>query len=216
MLDGILLVIQGFFLGLALAAPVGPIGLLCIRRTLEHGPGIGVATGLGAAIADTVFGAVAVFGLTTVLTLASGYDTTLRLCGGLFLLVIAIKTWDSRPAPPDDVPDTRSYVLGFAIGLGVTLTNPVTILAFVGVFATVGIGGTLGHLHSATLVAGVFLGSAAWWLALCSGIAMIRHRVSEDHVLIINRYTALALAVFGIWALSSAGAALFLSPPSPG
>lgn len=204
-MEGLILWLQGFALGLAIAAPVGPIGLLCIRRTLEHGPLAGFATGMGAAVADTIFGAVAAFGMTAVLAFLSGQETFFRFFGSIFLFVIAYRTYHARPHPPESDPsNARSCWSGFLVGLGLTLTNPITVLACLALFAGLGIGATLNKLEASTLVLGVFCGSAAWWLALSSGVALVRHRISENRFVLINRYTAIALAAFGVWTFATA------------
>ncbi len=203
MIEGLILVVKGFLLGLAIAAPVGPIGLLCIRRTLEYGPGVGFATGMGAAVADTIFGAIAAFGMTAVVAFLTGHEALFRIFGGVFLLGVAYKTYYARPALPKTGGLTRDWLSGFTVGLTLTLTNPITILACLALFAGVGLSGTLGRSDASLLVLGVFIGSAAWWLTLSSGVSLVRTRMSEDRLVLINRGTAMALAVFGLWALGS-------------
>ncbi len=196
---------QGFILGVAMAAPVGPIGLLCIRRTLEHGQLLGFATGMGAAVADTIYGAIAAFGVSALLAFLSGHESTFRLVGGLFLLAVAVRTYFKNMAVvgDDSLRDGKTCIGGFMTGLTLTLTNPVTILAFVGLFAGAGVGGKLDFVDAAILVWGVFLGASSWWLTLSSGVALVRHRISDDRLSLINHITAIALAVFGVWAVVS-------------
>lgn len=204
MIGAFLVWVQGFILGIAVAAPVGPIGLLCIRRTLERGPVAGLATGMGAAVADTILGAIAAFGISAALVFLAGHEAHFRLFGGMFLLAVAVRTWFA--APPvlaEALPDARTCLGGFATGLTLTLTNPITMLGFVGLFAGAGIGGALGSHEAVVLVVGVFFGSAAWWLTLSSGVAMVRHRLSETRLRLINRGTAVMLATFGVWSLST-------------
>ncbi len=203
--NGVMVLVQGFLLGVAIAAPVGPIGLLCIRRTLEHGQFLGFATGMGAAVADTIYGAIAAFGVSAALVFLTGHETAFRLLGGVFLLVVAFRTFFSKPpATADDPPGAKTCMGGFVTGLTLTLTNPVTILAFIGLFAGVGITGDLGFNEALILVLGVFFGSAAWWLTLSSGVALVRHRISDERLGLINHCTAIALTVFGLWAIASA------------
>lgn len=202
--NGFVVWFQGFILGIAIAAPVGPIGLLCIRRTLEHNQAVGFATGMGAAVADTIFGAIAAFGFSAALVFLTGHEMTFRLLGGLFLLAVALRTWLAKPPESaDDPPDARTCIGGFVTGLTLTLTNPVTIIAFVGLFAGAGLTGTLGFAEAAILVLGVFIGSAAWWLTLSSGVALVRHRISEERLVLMNHCTAVALALAGAWAVLS-------------
>ena len=215
--NGFVVWFQGFILGVAIAAPVGPIGLLCIRRTLEHNQALGFATGMGAAVADTIYGAIAAFGFSAALIFLTGHETLFRLLGGVFLLAIALRTYISRPPLSEDEPlKSKTCLGGFMTGLTLTLTNPVTVLAFVGLFAGVGLSGTLGYDEAMVLVLGVFFGSAAWWLTLSSGVALVRHRISDDRLVRINHYTAIALALFGAWAVvSSLTGSLTLGLPLP-
>jgi len=210
--DGLIVFIQGFFLGIAIAAPVGPIGLLCIRRTLEYGPVVGFATGMGAAIADTLFGAIAAFGMSAAFTFLRGYETSIRLIGGIFLLVIATRTYNTRPKPPAEVPETRNLLASFVVGLIVTLTNPVTVIASIALLTGIGLTASMGNFDAATLVLGVFCGSSTWWLSLSGSVALVRHRISERKLVTINRCTGVALAVFGVWALATAVTAFWPQP----
>ncbi|HYD70564.1 LysE family transporter, partial [Azospirillum sp.] len=124
---------QGLILGIAIAAPVGPIGLLCIRRTIEHGPMIGFATGMGAAVADTFYGAIAAFGVSAAIGFLTGHETFFRIAGGIILLVVALRTYRQSPSAEarevDSAPDSRTAISGFMTGLSLTMTNPATIFA---------------------------------------------------------------------------------------
>ena len=202
------MLLQGVVLGIAIAAPVGPIGLLCIRRTLQHGPLMGFFTGFGAAVADTIFGAIAAFGVSAALSFLRGNEVGFQLVGGVFLMVVAIRTFRQKPRDEEReaarAPDTPSFLGGFLTGLSLTLTNPATIMAFIAIFAGFGLGGNLGHVDATTLVLGVFLGASAWWMSLSMGVAAVRHRISDEHLTLLNHCTGLALAGFGLWALGMA------------
>jgi threonine/homoserine/homoserine lactone efflux protein len=198
------LLVRGIIIGLAVAAPVGPIGLLCIRRTLEHGSLVGFATGLGAAVADGMFGAIAAFGVQFLIDWLTGHQTAIRLIGGVFMLVIAIRGFSVRRVEAAEAPDSRTVLGNFTTSLLLTLTNPMTILGFIAIFAGFGLGGHSGEAGAIILVLGVFLGSALWWLMLSSGVALIRHRISDRSFTLINRGAAVMLAGFGIYALGSA------------
>ncbi len=213
--NGLIVWLQGFVLGIAIAAPVGPIGLLCIRRTLEHNQAVGFATGMGAAVADTFFGAIAAFGFSAALVFLAGHEMAFRLIGGTFLLIVAARTYYSKPPEiTDEPPNAKTCLGGFITGLTLTLTNPVTILAFIGLFAGAGLTGNLDFNAALILILGVFLGSAAWWLTLSSGIALVRHRISVERLALINHITAIALGLFGIWAVCSALSALLTNGPT--
>jgi threonine/homoserine/homoserine lactone efflux protein len=196
---------RGIVLGLAVAAPVGPMSLLCMRRTLAVGFSAGLLSGLGVASADALYGAVAAFGLVAVTSVLVSQALCLRLIGGAALIYLGIKT--VRTAPADAAassPDTTSPIAMYASMVALTLTNPTTILSFAGLFAGVGLGESDGDPTSAaTMVLGVFLGSAVWWLALTGGISLARQRLTAGVRHTINRLSGLALIVLGLLALAS-------------
>jgi len=200
--------LQGIVLGFAIAAPVGPIGLLCIRRTLQHGPLMGFFTGFGAAVADTFYGAIAAFGVSAALSFLRGHEIAFQLIGGIFLLVVAVRTFRQHPDADEreaaSAPDSKSWFTGFMTGLSLTLTNPATIMAFIAIFAGFGLGGTLDRLEASTLVLGVFIGSSLWWMTLSMGVAAVRHRISDRGLTMLNHCTGVALGLFGLWALGMA------------
>jgi len=194
--------LKGLAVGLSIAAPVGPIGLLCIRRTLSNGWLMGLVTGLGAATADMVYGFVAAAGLTVVTDFLTGSRQPLQFAGGAALIWLGLVFVRAELAG-DRVNSSAS---GFAAAYGVTflltLTNPATILSFAAVMAGLGAMGATGR--TASLVVGVFVGSALWWLALSTGVSLIRHRLPEPTLLWINRISGAAIIVFGIAAMTSA------------
>lgn len=196
---------KGLVIGFAIAAPVGPIGVLCIRRTFAHGWPAGLATGLGAATADAFYGAVAGFGLAAISALLLAHQAALQLAGGLFLLALGIKTFFASPATA--AAPMRGAGLAGAYGTTVllTLANPATILSFLAVFAGAGLAGEGGPGDAAAMVAGVFLGSAAWWLLLSGLVARWRQRYPRLRRLAPN---ALSGAVMAGMALGAAGTAL--------
>lgn len=198
---------KGILIGLAIAAPVGPIGLLCIQRTLARGRWAGVLSGLGAASADAVYGGVAGFGLASAANLLLAWQVPLQRLGGLFLLYLAWRTWQTPPAAEQaPVQPTRTGLLGdYLSTLVLTLTNPVTILAFLGIFAGLGLVAEGRDWAAAgTLVLGVFAGSLLWWLLLAGGVGLLRGRLTPTALRGINRASGLLIAGFGIWALATA------------
>ena len=198
---------RGVAIGLAIAAPVGPIGVLCIRRTLAGGRLAGFVTGLGAATADTVYGAVAAFGLTAVSAFLVSQQDWLRLIGGAFLLYLGIRTFLTRPMPQTAVRDdksSRTLAGDYASTFLLTITNPLTIISFAAVFAGLGLGSGYDDLASALLlVAGVFTGSALWWLLLSAGVSLLRGRITENGLRWVNRVSGVIITVFGVVALAS-------------
>lgn len=202
--------LRGMVIGLAIAAPVGPIGVLCIRRTLANGRVVGLVTGLGAATADLTYGAVAGFGLTFVSDALVAQQRWIRLVGGGFLCYLGLRTLVSRPgsASAAYVPSSAwKGRLGAAYGstLALTLANPATILSFAAIFAGLGIADSRGDYVSAgLLVAGVGLGSALWWLILSSGVNLARAHVGARSLQWVNRLSGVILLCFGLLALASA------------
>lgn len=201
-MDAVACLIKGFIIGLSIAAPVGPIGLLCIRRALADGPLAGFVSGLGAASADAVYGAIAGFGVTLVTAALVDTQTPLRLVGGVVLLGLGWRTARARPAErAAETASLRGLAGAYGSTLALTLTNPATILSFAAVFGGLGVTGR--GDFAAMLVAGVFLGSAAWWLALATGVGLVRDRITPPLMAWINRLSGVVLAAFGLAALGS-------------
>jgi threonine/homoserine/homoserine lactone efflux protein len=199
----LLVVLKGILIGFSIAAPVGPIGVLCIRRTLAEGRLVGLVTGLGAATADAFYGFVAAFGLTFVSTFLVSQQIWLRAIGGAFLLFLGIRTFLSRPATEAPPRSGRGLAAAYASTLLLTLTNPLTILSFAVVFAGLGLGSTAGdYLGAALLVAGVFTGSACWWLLLSGGVSLLRSRFSYSGLWWVNRISGILILTFGVVALA--------------
>jgi threonine/homoserine/homoserine lactone efflux protein len=195
---------KGLFLGFSIAAPVGPVGLLCIRRTLAGGRWLGLFTGLGAAAADAAYGAIAGFGLTLISNFLIQYQGGMRFLGGIFLCYLGIKTLISTPMDEEPKLVERDLGKGFLSTFLITLTNPMTILAFVAMFAGVGLTHSGGSVASvACLVAGVFAGSTLWWLFLSSAANALRSRVDRKGLTWVNRVSGTMIAMFGftiLWA----------------
>ena len=196
------LFLRGLVIGFSIAAPVGPIGVLCIRRTLAEGQVYGLVSGLGAATADALYGCVAAFGLTLVSSFLIGHKLWLSLIGGLFLLYLGIKTLLSKPAEQAAKAEGNGLLGAYASTFLLTLTNPMTILSFVAIFAALGLGSTSGGYASALiLVLGVFCGSALWWLLLSGGVGLFRNKFNAKGLLWVNRISGVVITLFGIVAL---------------
>ena len=203
--------VRGMALGLAIAAPVGPIGVLCIRRTLALGRRIGILSGLGAATADMLYGAVAAFGLTAISSLLLGLSLWIRLVGAVFLVYLGVRTALARPAKneltaaDDGAPQRATGALAaYTSTLGLTLTNPATILSFAAVFAGVGLVGARADVLSAgATVVGVFCGSALWWLILSSVVGALRRRISVRVMRWVNVLSGATLLIFAALTLLS-------------
>jgi len=189
---------QSLLIGLSIAAPVGPIGLLVIQRTLQRGTAVGLATGLGAAAADALYGAVGAFGVVWLIDALQGARVPLALAGGAFLLGLAWRTWHSAPATRAATPGSgRGLAPSFAGTFVLTLSNPATIFSFIAVFGT--LGARLRVASPWVMVAGVLIGSALWWLLLCAVVARLRTRFDARAMAWVNRASACALAGFALW-----------------
>ena len=194
--------LRGLIIGFSIAAPVGPIGILCIRRTLSEGRASGFLSGLGAATADALYGCVAGFGLTVISGFLVGQRFWIQLIGGLFLLALGVKTLRSVPAERAAGASGSGLAASYVSTLLLTLTNPMTILSFAGIFAALGVAETGGDVSAATLlVLGVFIGSAAWWLLLSGGVGLLREKISAGVLRWTNRLSGAILLVFGILAV---------------
>ncbi|MCK9567142.1 MAG: LysE family translocator [Methanothrix sp.] len=194
--------LRGFVIGLSIAAPIGPINVLCISRTLAEGRLIGIVSGLGGATADVVYGCVAGFGLTFVSSILINQQAWLRLIGGLFLCYLGAKTFLAEPAKRAASSKGNGLVGAYTSTFFLTLTNPMTILSFVALFAGLGLASTGGNFMSATsLVFGIFIGSSSWFLILCSSVDIFRGKLSPSRMQWINRISGAIIAGFGLVAL---------------
>ena len=194
--------LRGILIGFTIAAPVGPIGLLCIQRSLADGRKMGLATGLGAATADGAYGCVAAFGLTAISSFLVGQKVWLGLFGGLFLCYLGIRTFIRQPGGQVTEIRDGGLLSAYISTLFLTLTNPMTILSFAAVFAGFGLGTVSDYYNASALVAGVFIGSALWWLLLCSGVARFRLQIGSGWMRAINRLSGGTIIAFGLYSLS--------------
>jgi threonine/homoserine/homoserine lactone efflux protein len=199
--------LKGLVIGFIIAAPLGPIGILCARRTLTHGRKAGFLSGMGASTADVLYGFIAAFGLTFISDFLLSYQFWLRLAGGVILCFIGARTFVERP-------DRRGYILllgkekrqagMYTSTFFLTLTNSMTIFSLAAVFASVGIAGTKGNLLSAAvLILGVFLGSVLWWLFIVGVLSVFKRRFKRHELQWINRIAGMIIAVSGMFAIAS-------------
>lgn len=193
---------RGVAIGLAVAIPVGPIALLCMRRTLEGGFAVGFSTGLGAAAADLFYSSIAAFGVAAVEAALLEYRTPLSFVGGLFLLGLAGKTALSKSVVREAKARDGGVIRALATGFVLTATNPLTVLGFVAIFAGFGVGKGLTDIGRAiSLVLGVLLGSILWWMMLTAAIARMRHLFSARTVHRLNVFAGVIIAGFGVYEL---------------
>lgn len=178
---------------------LGPIGVLCIQRTLNQGKAIGLVSGIGAATADAAIGSIAALGLTMVSQFLTDQQTWLRLIGGTYLLYLGIRIFRSRPAELSTTDGRRGLVGPNTSTFFLTLTNPLTIFSFIAIFAGIGTGSTnSGSLSPLLIVVGVFLGSCAWWLFLVAITGIFRSRLNGRSMQWINRSSGLIISAFAI------------------
>lgn len=195
--------LKGMIIGFSIAIPVGPIGLLCIRRTLARGRMSGLFSGLGAATADGIYGSVAAFGLTFISNFLVSHQVTLRLIGGAFLCYLGVRIFLSVP---HEKPTSREdgLLADYVSTLFLTLTNPVTILTFAAIFAASGVGDVAGKYYlPCLLVLGVVSGSALWWLVLSGLVSLFHKSMDESRLKLVNRISGTIIAGFGAVVLIS-------------
>ncbi len=200
----IIYLLKGLLIGFSIAAPVGPIGVLCIRRTLADGRRFGLASGLGAATADAFYGCIAGFGLVVVSNFLINQQIWLNLFGGVFLLYLGIRTLLQKPATQAAQSKGTSLIGAFGSTFLLTLTNPITVFTYLAVFSGLGIGTSGAEYGTAALfILGIFSGSALWWFILSFGVGLLREKVGAPMLLWINRISGLIILGFAIYALLS-------------
>lgn len=196
--------LKGIVIGFSIAAPVGPIGVLCIRRTLADGRAAGLLAGLGAATADALYGCVAGFGMTLISSFLVSQQTWISLIGGAFLCFLGVKTLFSKPAKESANIRKKGLLGSYISTFFLTLTNPMTILSFAAIFAGLGLASESTNYSSAgILVLGVFIGSAAWWLLLSGVVGLFREKFDLKAMQWVNRISGMIILGFGIFALVS-------------
>lgn len=198
------LLLKGIIIGFALALPIGPIGILCIRKTATEGHFSGMVVGFGAATADALYGFVAAFGLTIISETLLSQQVWIRLIGGVALCYLGVKTYLAKPPDAAQPSNGRGYVGSFISTFLLTLTNPLTILAFLGVFAGFGLrDGELSLGSASTLITGVFLGSSLWFFLLSYSITLFRNKINSTGLGWVNRISGALIIIFGIVAMIS-------------
>jgi threonine/homoserine/homoserine lactone efflux protein len=199
--------LKGLVIGFVIAAPLGPIGILCARRTLTHGRRAGFFSGMGASTADVLYGFIAAFGLTFVSNFLYSYQFSLRLAGGAILCYLGIKTFVEKPEMKylsSILRKKKRHAGMYTSTFFLTLTNPMTILSLAAVFAGFGITGTRGSvLSAAVLILGVFLGSVLWWLFFIGVFTVFQRQFKQHELQWINRIAGLIITASGVLALAS-------------
>lgn len=197
----LLLILKGLILGFSIAAPVGPIGLLCINKTLSNGKLSGFLSGIGAASADMVYGCIAAFGLSAISGFLLNQAFYIKLFGGLFLCYLGVKTFITGKSKAKE-NTSKGLLEDYFSTFILTITNPMTIISFTAVFASLGIVTAAKNIvNSSFLVFGVFLGSALWWLLLCFLTGFVGSKSNEKFIMLTNKFSGIIIFTFGLWAI---------------
>jgi threonine/homoserine/homoserine lactone efflux protein len=196
------LLLKGLVFGFILAATVGPMWVLCLRRTLASGALVGLASGFGIAVADGFYGAVAAFGLTAISGFLLAHSFWIGLVGAVFLIYLGLRTLFASPTVERKTESPLSLHAAFLSTLGLTLTNPPTILAFAAIFAGLGLATSSDYGAAAVVVAGVFAGSMAWWVFLALGAGKLRHRLGPRLFRAINIVSGVTILGFAAWQIA--------------
>ena len=195
------ILLEGLAVGFLIAAPVGVIGFLCISQTLKGGMRLGLATGLGAATADMTYGVLVAFGMQATQVVLLGYKTPMTIIGGLFLCYLGIKKFFSVPPVQNQQSVGENLFKAYVMTFFLTLTNPATILDFLAIFTGLNID-VSGYLNGLGFVAGVFLGSALWWLTLSLAVSLFRKRISSQVLRYVNYVAGGLILGFGVYAIA--------------
>ncbi len=208
--EWILIFLKGLAAGLFIAAPVGPVAVLCVKRAMYYGAAGGLAAGLGAAIADAFFGAVAGFGVAAVADWLIYHEDPIRFVGGVMLIALGASLILGRRQAPEKPVSRMGLFSTFFTTFMLTLTNPITILSFLTVFASLGLASAqLNYAYAGILVAGVFLGSAFWWIAISSIVVLARGRIGFEWMPAIKRWSGVLIIGFGVYAIASSAKAVW-------
>jgi threonine/homoserine/homoserine lactone efflux protein len=194
------ILLKGLIMGFAIAAPIGPIAILCIKRSLSNGRLSGFLTGLGAASADGIYALISAFGLTIISSFLIKNKTLIQVIGLIFLIYLGIKIFFEKSKEyKNSIVSKKNLFFDYFSSLGLTLSNPMTILAFIAVFAGIGIANPNYYLSSSLVVLGVFLGSIIWWIILSNLVVIFKRRLDAHSMRIINKLSGLIIILFSLW-----------------
>jgi len=199
----ITVLLKGIIIGFAMAVPIGPIGIMCIRKTLAEGRVHGFIVGLGAATADMLYGCIAAFGLTIISNTIMSQKVWIRIVGGALLLFLGIRTFRAMPADPVTPVKSSGLFRSYISTVFLTLTNPLTIFSFLAIFAAVGLGTGLSYFAASALVAGIFMGSGLWFLLLSSGVMLFRKKLDLSGLRWVNKIAGILIVFSGVFAFVS-------------
>jgi threonine/homoserine/homoserine lactone efflux protein len=195
--------LKGILIGFAMAVPVGPMGIMCIRKTLTEGRLRGLIIGLGAGTADLLYCSVAAFGLTIISNTLFNQRLWIRLIGGALLFFLGIRTFRAQPADPNIPVNSSGILRSYLTTVFLTLTNPLTIFSFLAVFAALGLGNGLSYFSAAALVVGVFFGSCSWFLLISSGAILFKKKLDLTGLRWVNKIAGILIIISGVIAIVS-------------
>ncbi|MCL4361307.1 LysE family translocator [Candidatus Dependentiae bacterium] len=201
MINDLIIFFKGFLLGFSVSAPVGPIGVICIQQTLLGGFLLGIFSGLGAASADGIYASISGFGLSWLSNFLIKYKTYINIFGGIYLLYLGISIFFSRISGNVEIKSETNLLKSYLSTFFLTAANPLTIIFYTAIFATLDID-LCGFFSALSFVSGVFVGSVTWWIILCSGINLFRHKVDIKSLNLVNRLSGIAVMLFGVFAIS--------------
>jgi len=195
-----LLLLKGIIVGISTSAPLGPLGILCIQRTINKGVLSGLVSGLGAAVADIIYAAIAGFGISIIADFLKEYQMLIRILGGIVLLIVGIMIFRSNPIKQirQQKAQKRNYVSDFISSFVITFTNPITIVVFGAVFASLGLDQVTNLNPIVLTLLGIFAGALLWWLALTIFINIFRNKIRLRNLWWINKITGIVVSVFGL------------------
>lgn len=208
-MDSLPLFIKGLLIGIIVAAPMGPANILCIHRTITCGRIAGLTAGLGAALGDGAFALVAALGITAVAAFVEAHEAWFRIPGAIMLLALGVKLWLSHPHYEQRDANGQSLLRSLVATFLLTVSNPITIAAFLALFVAWGLSAGLTIPAATEVVLGVLVGSMAWWVALVFIIGMLHRKIEDRYMLLLNRITAVAVVLFGVYAVDSVTLKIF-------
>lgn len=195
--------IKGFLIGLAMTISIGPLTIMCIRETLAEGQLRGLAVGLGASSGDLFYSSVAAFGITIISDFLIAERLWIHIIGGIILFFMGFRMFRAEPPDPKNNSSSGGTLKLYLAAAAIAFTNPITIFAFLALFATVGLAHEYSRIHALAIVAGVFTGSFIWFVALTTGIRMLRHKFDISKMRMANKIAGVLVFIAGIYAFAS-------------
>jgi len=196
-------ILLGIGFGIVIAAPVGPIAFLCIRRTLQYGLLQGISTGLGAATADTLYGGIAILGVATVLQFLTEYQNYIRVIGGILLLFLGLQSFKSKATELRDPSVNHKTISNYFTAFLLTLANPATLITLIAIFAGIELGDDESTATLIYTIIGIFIGATIWWILVTWGVSSLKSKITLASIVKTNKIASIIIFGFGVYALVS-------------